>query len=74
MLRPTRQQEQDDPVNAAERPKVACRGSDLRESGRRHQSSPQVAWLLALAARVARAIRGPSGWLQAAYPGPGQRG
>ena len=74
MLPPTRQQEQDAPVNAAERPKVACRGADLRESGRRHQSSPRVAGLLAQAARVARAIRGPSGWLQATYPGPVQRG
>ena len=38
------------------------------------QSSPRVAGLLALAARVARATRGRSGWLEAAYPGPGQRG
>ena len=59
---------------AAERPKVACRGPDLRGSGRRDQSSPRVAGLLALAARVARVTRGRSGWLEAAYPGPGQRG
>ena len=53
-------------------------GADLRKSEQRPATEPQSpaqhAMLLSLAVQMSGATRSTREWLQAEYPGPGQRG